>query len=262
MTTNIVNEAENALYQILGAVSATDAPIAFKGALITKLILSETEYNSIIRSTSDIDANWVGEKPSMEEIKEIVGDALQRYKSNYKVEVKREYGENRSAGLVIIDKNTEKKVVSMDVDLKPIYGIKTYYYGEIEINGVLPTDIMADKIYVLSSSAIFKRAKDMVDVYALSHCVNLTTSEIYETIEMKGREVGEFKEFLNSYNELNHAYNRLLRIQNKPPFEETYKHLKEFLAPFIYLDRCSKIWRASQLYWQNGIMREITPIEY
>jgi hypothetical protein len=50
---------ESRLYQILGAISATDAPIVFKGALITKLVLAENGFTSLERLTRDIDAKKV-----------------------------------------------------------------------------------------------------------------------------------------------------------------------------------------------------------
>jgi hypothetical protein len=45
------------LAEILGTISATDAPIVFKGALIAKLILSENGFVSTARQTRDIDAD-------------------------------------------------------------------------------------------------------------------------------------------------------------------------------------------------------------
>ncbi|MDR1421909.1 MAG: hypothetical protein LBI64_03480, partial [Coriobacteriales bacterium] len=45
---------------------------------------------------------------------------------------------------------------------------RLYHYGEIGIRGVLPTEILADKISVLSGRHIFRRAKDIFDVYALA----------------------------------------------------------------------------------------------
>ncbi|MDY3656192.1 MAG: hypothetical protein SOY50_01835 [Ruminococcus callidus] len=56
------------MYDILGRISSTDAPIVFKGGLITKLILAEKQFTSIDRATVDIDANWIGTAPSMEQL--------------------------------------------------------------------------------------------------------------------------------------------------------------------------------------------------
>jgi hypothetical protein len=47
-------------------------------ALITKLILQENDYTAIERQTNDIDANWIGEPPSMEELAQ-VNQALETF---------------------------------------------------------------------------------------------------------------------------------------------------------------------------------------
>jgi hypothetical protein len=41
-----MTQQEQLMYQILGRISETDAPIVFKGALITKLVLAENGYTS------------------------------------------------------------------------------------------------------------------------------------------------------------------------------------------------------------------------
>ena len=40
-----MREKEQLMYQIIGMLSNINAPIVFKGALITKLILKENGYN-------------------------------------------------------------------------------------------------------------------------------------------------------------------------------------------------------------------------
>jgi len=63
---------EHLMYQVISGISDIDAPIVFKGALITKLILKENSYAEMERPTNDIDANWIGEPPTMDELTEVV----------------------------------------------------------------------------------------------------------------------------------------------------------------------------------------------
>ncbi|MDR1322223.1 MAG: hypothetical protein LBK56_12515 [Gracilibacteraceae bacterium] len=133
-----------------GAVSATDAPIVFKGALITKLVLAEGGFVSFNRHTNDIDANWIG---------------------------------------------------------------------------------------VLSGKYIFRRGKDLVDVYALAHCVRLLTDEIYGTLRNKHRELDAFTEFRTRRQDIEHAYNMLKGIEGKPDFSEVYLYLERFVSPFARKDK-------------------------
>jgi len=58
-----MTEHERLMYQVLGRISDSDAPLVFKGALITKLILVENGFTNLERRTKDIDANWVTAPP-------------------------------------------------------------------------------------------------------------------------------------------------------------------------------------------------------
>lgn len=62
------------MYQILGGFSEVDAPLVFKGALITKLVLAEGGFTSLERPTQDIDANWIGAPPSMDYLVDVVNE--------------------------------------------------------------------------------------------------------------------------------------------------------------------------------------------
>ena len=57
-----MTEHERLMYQILGRISEANIPLVFKGALITKLILTENGFTTLERQTKDIDANWIGDR--------------------------------------------------------------------------------------------------------------------------------------------------------------------------------------------------------
>ena len=257
-----MTELEREMYKIITEISNANVPIIFKGAMVTKLVLDENEYIEISRGTKDIDANWVGEIPPAEEIEELINNSLSE-NTTYRAEVYREFSVSPTTlGIRIFNSTTGERVVNMDIDIRPIVGSQLYYYGETTIRGVLPTEIIADKICVISSGLIFRRAKDLIDVYALSNCVDITTEDILRIVEAKERSIGEFNEFLNRVEDLEHAYNRLRGITNKPSFEKVYNHLNEFLTPFINEDRTPRTWRAIQRYWENGTIEDISPTEY
>jgi len=245
-----ISETERLMYDILGRICTTDVPIVFKGALITKIVLFEHGFTTTNRETIDIDANWVGRIPPMEEIVKIINDALNLQDNKYRAEFFRDYREGiQTGGVLIYDSNTNSQLVTMDIDIRPIIGSRTYYYGEIAIRGVDPKEIIADKISVISSRMIFRRAKDLIDVFALSQCINVTTDEIYEITQSKNRELGVFDEFRNRKSDLEHAYSRLRRVSNKPQFMEIYSYLESFLFPFISGDRSHREWNCDELRW-------------
>ena len=247
-----MTEQEEFMYQIMGKVYEANAPLVFKGAMITKLILAEGSYTALERQTGDIDANWVGIRPTMDTLVGTINDAISELKSPVYAEAFREYGEKMSAGISIREKQTNEEIISMDIDIRPIHGSKLYHYGEINIKGVLVNEILADKISVLSKKMIFRRAKDIVDVYALAHCAKVSTSDIQEIyIKTPDREVGPFYEFFNCQQDIKHAYEKLRGIENKPSFEQIYEYVKKFVQPFTKKIITPRIWNSSSLLWED-----------
>jgi hypothetical protein len=247
-----MTDRERRMYRILGAVSATDAPIVFVGGLITKLILAENGFAAIDRPTVDIDANWVGSPPSMSFLVDTINRALKAVDGEeLYAEAKREYDDRQAAGLYIIEAATGDRIVTMDIDVRPVGGSRVYYYGEIGIRGILPTEILADKIAVLSSNYIFRRGKDLMDVYALAHCVSLSAVDIYDTLERKKRRLGTFIEFRTCRRDVEHAYDMLRGIEGKPCFSEVYPYLEKFLLPFILKERAPRTWNPHRAEWDR-----------
>lgn len=243
---------EKLLYDIIGNLSNADAPLVFKGALITKLILAEQGYDKTNRATKDIDANWVGESPAMDDLVEVINGGLGKLSSFCVAEASRPYGKNQSAGIQIKDKNTGERVLSIDIDIKPLTDSKTYYYGETSIKGVLPNEILCDKISTISSDAVYKhRAKDLIDVYALSHCVKIVPSEIFDTAKATNRNIGSFDAFFNRRADVSHAYSKLKGIDGKPPFDDLYSYIESFVKPFAERNHSQIVWDSDSRVWSD-----------
>ena len=207
-----MTEQEKLMYEILGQITTSDIPIVFKGGLITKLILNESGLSSVQRTTKDIDANWIGQPPSM------------------------------------------------DIDIKPLIDSKTYYYEQTKIRGVLPNEILADKICVLSGEAIYKnRAKDVLDVFLLSKCVEVYSKDISDICKRAGREIKSFDAFHNKEAEIEHAYNKLKGIEGKPDFNTVYNYLYEFIVPFAQEVIPNKMWDCKSLSW-NDVCKTKSPL--
>jgi hypothetical protein len=114
------------------------------------------------------------------------------------------------------------------------------------------TEILADKISVLSGGKIFRRVKDLLDVYALSHCVEIKMADIIDTCEKEGRTLSFFNEFLDRKTDLEHAYNRLQRTRGKPAFEEIYSYMASFLQPFMERSSEDLVWNSRDHVWAKG----------
>ena len=246
-----MTEHEQLMYHVLGRISESNAPIVFKGALITKLILAENGYTASERMTRDIDANWVDIPPSMCVLVETVNKSLESFDGALHAETIREYGEGKSAGIAITNTATGDRIISMDITIKPVFGSREYFYGEVGIRGVLACEILADKISVLSKQIMFRRVKDLVDVYALAHCVNVQTTEIFDVFKGKLAVVGEFSELFTQRDDVEHAYNKLKRMENKPLFDDVYTYLTQFVQPFAQQDETPRIWNSESLTWED-----------
>lgn len=252
---------EEELYKIVKAISFSDVPIMFKGAIITKIVLSEKHYTETERGTKDIDANWVNGRPSSEDIADSITKAMRTYGLNYTAEAYRPYGEKKSAGIRICKDGTNELITKMDIDVKPLSAYKLYHYGEAEFYGASVDQILADKISVLSSNSIFKRSKDLIDIYALSRCAELLTNRIYEIMLESEKQLGDFEAFKYRTDELRHAYKLLRNITNKPNFDDIYNSVNEFILPFAE-KRDRLIWLPSYGEWDDAVKHkdEITKI--
>ena len=242
-------QQEHLMYQVIGGLSGVDAPLVFKGALITKLILKENSYAELEKPTNDIDANWIGEPPTMVELTEVINRSLIQFGGAIYAEPERTYAPGKSAGIRLIDADSGVKIISMDITIKPVIGHRIYHYGEIAIRGVLPDAVLCDKISVLSGERIFRRAKDVLDVYALANCLEISTADIYSALEKAERALGTFDSFLTRRADLEHAYGKMRGIIGKPEFSSVYSYLEKFLEPFITNDKTPKVWRSDEDLW-------------
>ena len=242
------------MYQVMGGLSRLDAPIVFKGHLITKLILAEERYTDLERPTIDIDASWIGTPPSMNDLTAIVNQCLQTFNGAlYHAKAIREYGDTKSAGIAIVEGATGDRIFAMDVSMKPVYGSRVYHYGEVSVRGVLANEILSDKLTVMSKRVIFRRAKDIVDVYALAHCVKVHTTEIFDMLSKHpDREVGAFDELYNRREDVAHAYDRLKGVERKPPFDEVHSYLSKFVRPFAGRDETPQVWDSGSQSWKEA----------
>lgn len=245
-----MTEQERLMYELLGKISSSNAPIVFKGGLITKIVLEQNGFCDLQRATVDIDANWIGSPPTMEFLTATLTAALGELQDKYTLVPFREYGEKKSAGLNVLDKASGTKVISMDIEINPIISSTIYHFGEISIKGVLADEIIADKICAISTDLIYKhRAKDLVDAYALSQCIDVNVKKVLEVCKTKNRVLQSFDGLLNRKSDVEHAYNKLKRIEGKPEFSQVYDYLCRFVHPFVMKDDTEKVWDPNRTVW-------------
>ena len=117
--------------------------------------------------------------------------------------------------------------------------------------GVTPDNVIADKISVVASDKVFRRSKDLIDLYALAHCVTVKLVDIRGIWERENRIVGNFNAFTNRQDELRHSYEKLRRVDTKPEYDTLYSYLTSFLAPFIEANLDTLVWDNTESGWKS-----------
>lgn len=221
-------DLEDFLYKIIEEVSKENAPIVFKGGLALKDILSHSNPNNVIdRKTIDIDANWTG-KVNYDEITKVFQKAVQKVDKNCRIELNRLPSTNKSMGYKILD-NENRIVSKIDIDIKdnPFYVIFTV--EDINIKYSSLEKIMADKLNALSGEHVFRRSKDLLDIYLILKNNEVKFEKIKEILNYDNRELKDFSYMIKNAELMRDSYEKLNGIVNKPSFEEVWKTVIDYL---------------------------------
>ncbi|MDE6982353.1 MAG: hypothetical protein K2P60_13280, partial [Lachnospiraceae bacterium] len=177
--------------------------------------------------------------------------AVKQVDNSLDIQVVRDYGEKRSAGFKIIDEY-QKKVARIDLSVrKNVYSVPYIsYVNRVTITGASLTKMLSDKLHAVSDEHIYRRTKDLLDIYVMSYISEFQTEDIYEIWERTQRIPGDFLHFYNGKKEIAQAYDKIEKVTNKPEFEELYVRLSKFLAPFFDKERNRDLmWRDGE--WEN-----------
>lgn len=228
---------EQLMYEVMKAIYESGIPISFKGSMVLKACLLEAGFTDDTRHTVDIDGNWHSETaPSGEQMVDSLQKALVDYGVALDVSLYRMYGEKRSAGFELIDHETGDVLFTMDVDVNRPEGPSRIYEMEgIKFRGVSPLQMMADKTSVVSSEKVFRRIKDLVDLYYMSKVFEYDSRLVHEILHDTNRSLGSFDGFLNRVDELKHAYEkfRFSGDINKPSFDEVYNAVRTYISEIL-----------------------------
>ena len=228
---------EKLMYAVMKAIYDSGIPISFKGSMVLKACLMEAGYTEDTRHTVDIDANWNSDTPPTgEQMEESLQSALKKSGIDLEVSIYRPYGESRSAGFELKDRDTGDVVFSMDIDVnRPIPPTKIYVVDGLQFRGVASSQMIADKVSVLSSEKVFRRIKDVVDLYYISKVFRFHKADVLQTLKNSGRSLGDFCGFLHRSEDLRHSYEKF-RFEGdvyKPPFEEVYRTVKAYIKDVL-----------------------------
>ena len=232
---------EKLMYDVMKAIYDGGIPINFKGSMVLKACLIEEGYTEETRHTVDIDANWYSDTPpTAEQMVESLQKAVSRSGIDLTVSIYRMYAEGRSAGFELTDSKSGEVLFTMDVDVnRPVPPTKVYEVEGVRFCGVAPIQMISDKVAAISTDKVFRRIKDIVDLYYISHVVPFTRIDVLETLRNSGRTLENFNGFLYCPEELKHSYAKFRFAGNvsKPPFEEVYHTVKEYIKDVLPKER-------------------------
>ena len=228
---------EKLMYGVMKAIYDSAIPISFKGSMVLKACLMEAGYTEDTRHTVDIDANWNSDTPPTgEQMENSLQNALKKNGINLNVSMVRMYAATRSAGFDLQDPETDEVLFSMDIDVnRPIPDTKIYEVEGLRFRGVVSSQMIADKVAVLSSEKVFRRVKDVVDLYYISKVFPFNKDAVIQTLQKNDRELSDFQGFLHRVEELRHSYEKF-RFEGgvrKLPFEEVYHAVKTYIADVL-----------------------------
>ena len=233
---NITAE-EKLMYQVMGALYDSGVPVTFKGALVLRAFLLEAGYPEETRHTTDIDGNWNSETaPSGEEMTEAIQNAFEKKGISFTARLYRMYGEKRSAGFDLADKTTGETIFTMDLDVnRAVLHTKLYETGSFSFCGSSPAQMVADKLMSVSTDRVFRRIKDVADLYYLSQVFDFNRDQVLQLLEDSGRTLDTFYGFLYRTEELRHAYEkfRFSGSARKPSFDEVHRRVREYIGEVL-----------------------------
>ncbi len=232
-----ITAEEKLMYEVMKAIYDSGISISFKGSMVLKACLMEAGFSEDTRHTVDIDANWNSDTaPSAEQMTESLQNALKKNGLDYDVNIYRMYGEGRSAGFELANKDTGEILFSMDIDVnRPVTPTKIYEVDGLRFRGVSPSQMIADKVSSVSTDKVFRRVKDVVDLYYISKVFDFDKAEVMQTLNASGRSLDSFNGFLLRTEELRHSYEkfRFAGDVGKPPFDEIYRAVKAYLKDVL-----------------------------
>lgn len=232
-----ITAEEKLMYNVMKAIYDSKIPINFKGSMVLKACLMEAGYSDETRHTVDIDANWYSDTaPTAKQMVDSIQNAIRSNGIDLNVSIYRMYGEGRSAGFELIESSTGEILFTMDIDVnRPEVPTKIYEVEGLRFCGVVPLQMTADKIAAVSTDKVFRRIKDVVDLYYLSKVYVFEKDDILQSLSRSGRPLDTFEGFLHRTDDLLHAYEkfRFAGDVEKPTFDEVYGTVKSYLTDFL-----------------------------
>lgn len=123
----------------------------------------------------------------------------------------------------------------MDMNIKSNSIITAEFSTTLNMKTYDAMTMLSDKIVAVSSRAIYRRAKDLYDIYVIMSMYSFNISNLQEHIKLKHPDVVLTNMLVEeNYDDIEHAYTVYRGILNKPYVYELITSVQNFLQP-IYM---------------------------
>lgn len=127
---------------------------------------------------------------------------------------------------------------SVDVQISDFnYKKEIYNIYTLDFDGSAVETMLADKLNAIKDRTIFRRAKDIYDIYLISTMKKFHLVELVDIIEKKRDLKCDNVALLdlNNINDIAHAYNKLTSrsYEKLPEFDEVYHKVVSFVVPIF-----------------------------
>ena len=217
-------------------MSKRNLPVVFKGATVLRIMLENNNPCEITRWTNDIDIDWVGTPLSMKEFESLLNKVIEAVNGSLYVKAVRDYEERRAAGFDIINGYREEVVAKIDLSVKKnnFYAVYRTYDG-ISFYGASIYKMIADKCCGISNKTVYRRTKDLIDLYLLSYIApEKYVSMTYQVLRSKEYDstLGTFEDFKEGKEKIRKTFEKSKCTEKELDFEEVYSRVEEFTKPF------------------------------
>lgn len=229
--------------KILQYMSKLTSTGLFKGRggfIVVALTYNKTD---MLRLSNDIDCTYMRDFISDEKVKEDIKNIF----PNSSVIITRPSSKDGTLQIEIDD-------IPVDIEINKIVEMSNIYSIEdLQINGCSIYDILADKLSVITSKKVFRRSKDLVDVFNLISIYDISKKELDKAFANNNRVIGSI-EFLNDEKELRHAYDKLnLRSDSD---KEDYDRVIDTILKFLNFDKNKLYWKADLSCWVSDELKK------
>jgi hypothetical protein len=243
------------LLELVKSLVADDAPFIINGGVALFLYLKDINYHDIFRTTTDIDFSVTNPDLSLDKLLESINCTVADVVDPFFAKITKNYPDSDVVTVTVYNNYTRAIYLRMDITFNTGLISKQYLLDNTVVNAVVPLEVLADKLLVLSSRTILRRPKDLVDIFVLSNCLQFKFCDLINLQTSKNRIFGPFKEFFSFRVKLEENYGLLKGVSGKPEFHTIYKHLCEFIEPFFLdFNEAAKLsWTPKHKKWISDL---------